>query len=77
MPSSLIGGASALRPKTIVKVYAGAAQTQLLFQYNTNSYRPAVITGGLMNTGYLPYTQQPIYVDYSPEGQGTLVINTL
>jgi len=76
LPSSLIGGASALPPNTIVKVYADAAQTQLLFQYNTNNYRPTVISGGLMNTGYLPYAQQPIYVDYSPAGQGTLIVNT-
>ncbi len=73
---SLIGDAFALPPITIVKVYAEAAQTQLLFQYNTNNYRPKVISGGLMNTEHLPYAQQPIYVDYSPDGQGTLVVNT-
>ena len=72
MPSSVIGS-STLPAGTDIAVYADAAHTQLLYSYNTNNYTPTVISSGLMNTGYLPFWQQPIYISNSPGGVGTTI----
>lgn len=75
MPSAVIGGSS-LPAGTLIQVYADAAKTKLLYQYNwQTTYTPTVISSGLMNTGVLPYFQQPIYISYSPAGLGTTVVN--
>ncbi len=76
MPSSVIGGAGSLPANTLIKVWADPGQTQLLYQYNTNTYTPTVISSGLMNTGFLPFYDQPIYVSNSPGGVGTTIVNT-
>lgn len=75
MPSSVIGGAGSLPANTLIKVWADPGQTQLLYQYNTNGYTPTVISSGLMNTGYLPFATQPIYISNSPGGVGTTIVN--
>ncbi|MET2811069.1 hypothetical protein ABXU76_08595, partial [Mycobacterium tuberculosis] len=46
-----------------------------LYAFNTNDYRPTVISSGLMNTGFLPFRFQPVYIDYSPSGIGTTVFD--
>lgn len=76
MPSSVIGGAGSLPANTVIKVWADPGQTQLLYQYNTNTYTPTVISSGLMNTGFKPFYDNPIYVSNSPGGVGTTVVNT-
>jgi hypothetical protein len=75
MPSSVIGGAGSLPAGTNIYVYGDAAGTKELYHYNTNNYTPTVISSGLMNTGYLPFATQPIYISNSPGGVGTTVVN--
>lgn len=76
MPSSVIGGAGSLPANTVITVWADPNQTQLLYQYNTNTYTPTVIKSGLMNTGYLPFATQPIYISNAPGHVGTIIVNT-
>lgn len=71
IPSSVIGS-SALPPNTDIFVYTDAAKTDLLYSYNTGSYAPTVITTGLMNTGYKPFFDQPIYIDFTTPGGKTI-----
>lgn len=75
MPSSVIGGASSLPANTEIIVYADQNMMHELYRYDTADYRPTVISSGLMNTGFLPFALQPIYVDYSPAGVGTTFVN--
>lgn len=76
MPSSVIGGAGSLPANTNIAVYGGPGFTNPLYSYNTNDYKPTVISSGLMNTGFLPFYLQPMYTSYSPGGVGTTVVNT-
>ncbi len=73
IPSSVIGSGN-LPANTDIKVYTSDGQN-LLYEFNTNSYQPSVISSGLMNTGYLPFAQQPVYIDYSPSGVGTTIFD--
>lgn len=75
MPSSVISGAGSLPANTNIQVWADPGQTHLLYSYNTNSYTPTVISSGLMNTGYKPFFENPIYISYSPGGVGTTYVN--
>lgn len=76
MPSSVIGGAGSLPAGTNIFVYSDSLGTNELYHYNTSNYTPTVISSGLMNTGYLPFYLQPIYISNSPGGVGTTVVNT-
>ncbi|WP_156297679.1 PecA family PE domain-processing aspartic protease [Mycobacterium paragordonae] len=76
MPSSVIGGAGSLPAGADIAVYRDAGMVDKLYEYNTSWYTPTVISSGLMNTGYLPFAQQPIYISNSPGGVGTTVVNT-
>ncbi|MBI2702919.1 MAG: PecA family PE domain-processing aspartic protease [Mycobacterium sp.] len=76
MPSWVIGGAGSLPANTNITVYGGPGNVNPLYSYNTNDYKPTVISSGLMNTGFLPFYLQPMYVSYSPGGVGTTVVNT-
>ncbi|MDT5173960.1 MAG: hypothetical protein QOG37_1211, partial [Mycobacterium sp.] len=73
IPSSVIGGS--LPANTLISVYDDAAKTHLLYSYNTNNYQPTVISSGLMNTGFLPFSEQPIYISYAPAGVGTTIFD--
>lgn len=75
MPSSVIGGAGSLPANTTVQVFANSNGTNELYSYNTNAYQPTVISSGLMNTGFLPFALQPIYISNSPGGVGTTIVN--
>lgn len=75
MPSWVIGGAGSLPANTVINVWADPGQTQLLYTYNTSNYTPTVISSGLMNTGFKPFFDHPIYVSYSPGGVGTTYVN--
>lgn len=70
MPSSVIGGSSTL-PAGNITVYDGSGHE--LYTYNTSGYRPTVISSGLMNTGYLPFNNRPIAIDYTQSGGATIV----
>ncbi|OBJ88703.1 hypothetical protein A9W97_15320 [Mycobacterium gordonae] len=75
MPSSVIGGAGSLPANTMITVWADPGMTHQLYSYNTNDYKPTVISSGLMNTGFLPFALQPIYISNSPGGVGTTIVN--
>ncbi len=75
MPSSVIGGSGSLPANTTISVYDDAQKTHLLYSYNTNDYQPTVISSGLMNTGFKPFSEQPIYISYSPGGVGTTIFD--
>ncbi|MEX1176221.1 MAG: PecA family PE domain-processing aspartic protease [Mycobacterium sp.] len=66
LPAYLIGGASSVPPNTKISVYTADGQT-LLYSYNTiGTNSPTVVgDGALMNTGYIPFQQGPIYVNYA------------
>ncbi len=73
IPASVIGSTT-LPAGTNIAVYASDGAT-LLYSFNTDEYRPTVISSGLMNTGFGPFSVQPVYIDYSPAGIGTTVFN--
>ncbi|OBK15908.1 PecA family PE domain-processing aspartic protease [Mycobacterium asiaticum] len=76
MPASVIGGAGALPAGTQITVYADSNMQKPLYSFNTNGpYQPTVISSGLMNTGYLPFANRPIYIDYTTPGGSTIVNN--
>lgn len=69
----------ALPNGTTVQVYTGDGQT-LLYSYTVNSSDPSAqsptVVGGagaFMNTGNFPFAQQPVYISYSPSGNGTTI----
>lgn len=73
MPSSVIGS-STLPAGTMITVYADSGGMTKLYSFNTNDYAPTVISSGLMNTGYLPFSLGPVHVDYNPAGVGTTIL---
>ena len=77
MPSSVVGQSSGTLPAgTVISVYDHATHT-LLYEYTVDSTNsPTVISDGQMNTGNIPFAQQPIYISNSPAGVGTTVFNS-
>ncbi|WP_415624039.1 PecA family PE domain-processing aspartic protease, partial [Mycobacterium intermedium] len=74
IPASVIGS-STLPAGATIQVFADAAGTKSLYKFETDWYKPTVITSGLMNTGFLPFWYQPVYIDYSPAGVGTTIFD--
>ncbi|OSC37229.1 PecA family PE domain-processing aspartic protease [Mycobacterium decipiens] len=72
IPSYVIGSGT-LPANTDIEVFSPSGD--LLYHYNTNDYRPTVISSGQMNTGFLPFLFQPVYIDYGPPGVGTTVFD--
>jgi hypothetical protein len=72
IPSSVIGNAP---PGTTILVYAPGDPVPLYEYTYQGSYSPTVTSGGLMNTGYLPFAQYPVYISYLPGGVGTTVFD--
>ncbi|RUP07374.1 MAG: hypothetical protein EKK34_00010 [Mycobacterium sp.] len=73
IPSSLLGTGqtSGTVPNgTTISVYTSDGQT-LLYSYTVNGNGPGITSGGIMNTGYIPFSQQPVYISYSPTAIGT------
>jgi hypothetical protein len=71
IPSSVIGNTQNLPTGTVVSVYTADGQT-LLYSYTTTATNtPTITSGGVMNTGYVPFAQQPVYIANSPSGVGT------
>ncbi len=67
LPSSVAG--SGLAPGTVVTVYNTSHQQLYSYQI-TSTNAPEVISSGIANTGSVPFSQQPIYIDYTiPGGQ--------
>ena len=69
--SSMVGGASSVPAGSKISVYT--ADGVLLYSYTVNSQnRPTVISTGLINTGYIPFQNGPVYIDYNtPDGMGS------
>ena len=69
IPSSVIGSGT-VPPGTVISVYT--SDGQLLYSYATNATDgPTVTSANVMDTGYIPFAQQPVYIGYSPSGVGT------
>ncbi len=66
LPAYLIGGANSVPTNTKISVYTADGAT-LLYSYNTiGSNSPTVVDdGALMNTGYIPFQQGPVYINYA------------
>ncbi len=79
IPSSLLGTGqnSGIVPAgTTISVYTSDGQT-LLYSYTTTATNgPSVTSGGIMNTGYIPFQQQPVYISYNPSAVGTTFFDT-
>jgi hypothetical protein len=51
---------------TKISVYTADGQTLLYSYYTIGSNSPTVVDdGALMNTGYIPFQQGPVYVNYA------------
>ena len=66
LPANLIGGGSVVPFGTKISVYTADGQT-LLYSYTTiGTATPTVVPeGSLMNTGYTPFQQGPVYINYA------------
>lgn len=73
MPSFAINGASSL-PAGNYEFYTAQSGGSKLYEFDSPGYSPTVISSGLMNTGYLPFSQRPIYIDYTAPGGSTVFI---
>lgn len=72
LPSYLIGGGAVVPSGTRISVYSPSGD--FLYSYTVNNANaPTVVPDDeAMNTGYIPFQQQPIYIDYSyPGGIGS------
>ena len=67
LPAYLIDGGTSVPSGTKISVYTADGQT-LLYSYTTvgNNSPTVVADGDLMNTGYVPFKQGPVYIDYTP-----------
>ncbi|BBZ40372.1 PecA family PE domain-processing aspartic protease [Mycobacterium conspicuum] len=76
LPSGLIGGAIHVPPGTTITVYN--SDHQELYSYTTTRANTPSVTFDTpysMNTGFEPFWQGPVYIDYSPGGIGTTVFD--
>lgn len=77
IPASVLndGQTSGMVPAgTLISVYT--TNGQLLYSYTTNATDgPTVTSGDTMNTGYIPFQQNPVYISYSPSGVGTVTFD--
>ena len=63
LQSSLPGGTSSVPDGTVITVYDGSTE---LYHYTVDSSNaPSVITSGEANSGFEPFSQMPIYLDYT------------
>ncbi|MBJ7401439.1 PecA family PE domain-processing aspartic protease [Mycolicibacterium sp.] len=66
LPAYLINGASSVPVGTKISVYTADGQTLLYTYLTSGSNTPTVVgDGSLMNTGYIPFQQGPVYINYS------------
>lgn len=78
IPASVLGTgqlSGTVPPGTQISVYTSDGTT-LLYSYTTSGTNsPAVTTGNVMNTGFMPFAQQPVYISYGPSGVGATVFD--
>ncbi|MEB3020438.1 PecA family PE domain-processing aspartic protease [[Mycobacterium] crassicus] len=82
MPSSVLNGIQpeqngGLPDGTTIAVYQHGT-SNLLYEYTVHNSNgafnsPIVTSGDSMNTGNIPFAQQPIYISYSPAGTGQTI----
>ncbi|HEU4362462.1 MAG TPA: PecA family PE domain-processing aspartic protease, partial [Mycobacterium sp.] len=78
IPSSAVTGArigEQLPGGTNISVYTGDGHTLLYSYLTTATDGPWVVPAGVMNTGYIPFQQYPVYLSYSPSGFGTTIFD--
>jgi hypothetical protein len=59
-----------------ISVYTGNGATLLYSYTTTGTTGPLVGTGGLTNSGYIPFSLGPVYVAESPSGFGTTTFDS-
>ncbi|MDT5233205.1 MAG: hypothetical protein QOE94_3810 [Mycobacterium sp.] len=70
IPSSLVGNAGSVPPGTLISVYTSPGGTEL-YHYTTGldslgqSTAPTVVSGTSIDSGVVPYLNEPIYIDYA------------
>ena len=52
-----------------------AAHARCYSYTTTATNSPTITSGGIMSTGYLPFSRGPVYVGYSPSGFGTTIFD--
>jgi hypothetical protein len=76
IPSAFVGGGYSVPPGTEITVYN--SDHQELYSYKTSATNSPSVTfesWDAMNTGFEPYSQGPVYIDYSPSGGGTTIFD--
>ena len=79
IPSSVLGTgqvSGTVPAGTTISVYTSDGQTLLYSYTTTGTNSPTVTSGGMMETGYVPFAQQPVYIGYDPSGVGTITFDT-
>jgi hypothetical protein len=56
--------------ETTIGVYTDDGLTPL-YSYTTTATNSRLVLSGQVNTGYVPFAQEPVYISYSPTGVGT------
>lgn len=63
-----------LAPGTEIAVYE--SDGQLLYTYTTSAaHSPTISSDTVMNTGWAPFQAYPVYISYSPAGDGTVIFD--
>ncbi|MGB5796840.1 MAG: PecA family PE domain-processing aspartic protease, partial [Mycolicibacter algericus] len=70
-----LGVGSQLPVGTEISVYTADGQTLLYSYTTTSSNSPWVWSNSSMNSGYFPFSENPIYIDYRPSGFGTTIFS--
>ena len=78
IPSSVIGGSQIsgnLPAGTVISVYTGDGQTLLYSYTTTGTNTPTVTSENVMDTGYVPFAQGPVYIAYRGSSSGTTIFD--
>jgi VCBS repeat-containing protein len=78
IPSSVIGGSQLsgnLPAGTVISVYTGDGQTLLYSYTTTGTNTPTVTSENVMDTGYVPFAQGPVYISYRDSSSGTTIFD--
>jgi hypothetical protein len=71
VPSSVLANA----PTGTVVTVTDPTTHAVLYTYDVGASNAPVVANGVMNTGYLPFDNNPVYISYSPSGTGTTVFD--
>ena len=74
VPSSAIDSSGTVAPGTTITVENSTGH--VLYSYLVTATNSPYVTSSMMDTGYVPFSQAPIFVDYSPSGTGTTVFDS-